>query len=511
MPAQLKSELQNLVDTLLYDKDQAKRNEALQTIGTLPDKDKVEKFLLKRFGTAKDRWERTWSISVLAGIGLPDGMKKVLEHTANPPESDPWARHFALLNAANFATFPIHEIECATQDSDVLPRATALRLLLAHGDDQYAEQLLDMLQDVQVPEGRWAAARALRNRSDITMKPLRNYIEAQFIPCLGELASDPNIYLDTRWEAIQALASFQQRANAAMQLAGLLVEESDATIRRYYLEALTGLNEPDHSQDALLKSVEDADAQIREDAAMALRKMIGAEKSVKLLLPVVMGREKNTDMLVDALRHVDADIAAKELREALGNPDMKVSTRANQLLTMLGGQTAAQILTSERAKALDRYTDILSDADKDVRDHFKELMSQAKFSFWLSMTMHTIVFGLGVAVLIASLSLALRGGLTTTSTWIGVGGAGAGVLTILLTSFYRNPLRNVRGSLNSLMQVDVVFLGYIRQVNQIDATFKHMFLDARDFGTTQMRDTVAQIQSSVKTILEEIEKHIQDK
>jgi hypothetical protein len=317
--------------------------------------------------------------------------------------------------------------------------------------------------------------------------------------------------LDTRWEAIQALASFQQRANAAMQLAGLLVEESDATIRRYYLEALTGLNEPDHSQDALLKSVEDADAQIREDAAMALRKMIGAEKSVKLLLPVVMGREKNTDMLVDALRHVDADIAAKELREALGNPDMKVSTRANQLLTMLGGQTAAQILTSERAKALDMYTDILSDADKDVRDHFKELMSQAKFSFWLSMTMHTIVFGLGVAVLIASLLLALRDGLTTTSTWIGVGGAGAGVLTILLTSFYRNPLRNVRGSLNSLMQVDVVFLGYIRQVNQIDATFKHMFLDARDFGTTQMRDTVTQIQSSVKSILEEIEKHIQNK
>ncbi|MGB8982748.1 MAG: hypothetical protein WCC12_12800 [Anaerolineales bacterium] len=511
MSAQLKSELQSLVDTLLYDKDQAKRNEALKTVSTLSDKDKVEKILLKRFATEKNRWERTWAISVLAAIGLPDGMKKVLEHTAVPPEADGWVRHFALLNAANFAAFPLPEIECAVQDKDVLPKATALRLLLAHGEDQYEAELLVMLQDVHAPDGRWAAARALRNRTDIKMEPLRAHIEEHFIPCLAELASDPNIYLDTRWEAIQALASFRQQASAAAELAGLLVEENDSAIRRYYLEALASLDQPDQSQDALLKSVEDADAQIREDAATALKKMIGAEKSIKLLLPVVMGREKNTDMLVDALRHVDPDFAAKELREALGNPDMKVSTRANQLLTMLGGQTAAQILVGERAKALDKYTDILSDADNDVREHFKELMSQAKFSFWLSLVMHTIVFGIGVAGLIASLSLALRDGAATVSTWLGVGGAGASALAILLTSFYQNPLRNVRESLNSLMQVDVVFLGYVRQVNQIDATFKHMFLGARDFGTTQMQSTVAEIQSAVKEALGEIEKHIQNK
>jgi hypothetical protein len=270
---------------------------------------------------------------------------------------------------------------------------------------------------------------------------------------------------------VQTLASFKQQKAVATQLANLLVEDEDPILRRYYLEALTSLHQPDETQNALLLAVEDPDAQIRLDAANALSKMIGIEKSIKLLLPLALERDQDTALLVDALRHISPDLAAKEIRDALGNPDVKISTRAYQLLTMLGGQAATQILMSERAKALDRYTDILSDADKDVRDHFKELMSQAKVSFWMSLIMHSIVFGIGVAVLIASLVVAFGGGSPTVSAWIGVGGAGASALTILLSAFYRNPLRNVRGSLNALMQVDVIFLGYVRQINQIDATF----------------------------------------
>lgn len=343
------------------------------------------------------------------------------------------------------------------------------------------------------------------------MKPLRGRIEERFIPYLVDIASDPNIYLDTRWEAIQTLASFEQHKAVATQLAKLLIEEKDPTHRRYYLGALTHLNQPDESQNALLKAIEDADAQIRLDAASALAKMVGVEKSIKLLLPLALGREKDTALLVDALRHIDPDLAAGEIREALSNPDVNVSTRAYQLLTMLGGQAAAQILMNERAKALDKYTDILSNADEDVRKHFRELMSQAKVSFWIGLGMHFTVFAIGVWALINSLLLAFRGGLGAVSTWIGVGGVGASALVILLSAFYRNPLRNVRSSLNSLMQVDVIFLGYVRQINQIDATFKHMFLDARDFGTQQMQETVAEIQTAVKEILDQIQKHIENK
>ena len=512
MPVELQPQTQDLVDTLLYAKENSIRNEALQKILTLPDKDQVEAYILEQLASATNRWPRTWSLSALAKIGSANGTKTVLDHTFDPPESDAWARHFALINSANFEPFPMAKIENATKDVDVLPRATAFRLLLANGQDQYAEELLKMLWDENIPDAAWAAARALRNRSDMKMKPLRNHIEGQFIEPLVKIASDPYIYLDTRWEAIQALGSFNHRkSEVAKQLGDLLSRDGDPTLRRFYLEALRNLNQPDESQNALLKAVEDSDAQIRLDAADALKTLLGAEKSVQLLLPSALEREKDTGRLVDALRYVDRDLAAKAIRDALGNPDTKVSTRANQLLTELGGQAAAQILMNERAKALDNYTDILSDADKDVRDHFKDLMSQAKMSFWLSMVMHTIVFAIGVSTLIASLSIAFGKGPDEVSTWIGVGGAGASALAILLSAFYQSPLKNVRGSLNALMQVDVVFLGYVRQINQIDATFKHMFLDARDFGTDQMKATVAETQAAVREIMEEIQKHIHGK
>ena len=509
MPVQLQPQTQDLVDTLLYAEEKAKRSEALKQIIALPDKDQVEKYILEQLPSETDRWQRTWSVSALAEIGLADGQKTVLDHTDDPPESDPWVRHFALINAANFSPFPVTEIKQATKDTDVLPRATALRLLLANGQNQYADELMEMLRGAHGPDAAWAAARALRNRSDIAMKILRGHIEDQFIAPLAEIAVDRDAFVDTRWEAIQSLASFVYRkGEVAGRLSDLLGKDKDPTLRRYYLSALMELNQPNESQAALLEAVADSDAQIRLDAAGALKKMLGAEKSIQLLLPHAMEREKDTGLLVDALRHIDPDLAAKAIREALSNPDVKVSARANQLLTELGGQTAAQILMNERTKALKTYTDILSDADKDVRNHFKELMSQAKFAFWLSLAMHIAVFLIGVWTLIASLSLGLSGGLNTVASWIGVGGAGASALVILLTAFYRNPLRNIRTSLNALLQVDVVFLGYVRQINQIDATFKHMFLDAADFGTQQMGATVKEIQGAVKEALEEIQKHI---
>jgi hypothetical protein len=512
MPIQLQPQTQDLVDTLLYAKEIATRNEAITKIANLPDKDQVEAYILDQLASGTDRWPRTWLLSALSAIGSANGAKIVLDHTFNPPESDAWARHFALINAANFEPFPTAQIEKATKDAEVLPRATAFRLLLANGHDQYADELLKMLGDENVPDAAWAAARSLRNRSDMKMKTLRKHIEGQFIEALVKIASDPYIYLDTRWEAIQALAScVHHKSKAASLLGELLVRDEDPTLRRFSLDALMKLNQPNESQPSLLKAIEDSDAQIRLDAANALKTMIGAEKSIQLLLPSALEREKDTVLLVDALRHIDPDLAAKGIRDALSNPDIKVSTRANQLLTELGGQAAAQILMGERAKALDKYTDILSDADKDVRDHFKDLMWQAKFAFWLSLLMHTAVFVIGVWVLITSLSLALNRGLDTVSTWIGVGGAGASALVILLSAFYRSPLQNVRGSLNALMQVDVVFLGYVRQINQIDATFKHMFLDAKDFGTQQMKVTVAETQAAVREILEEIKKHIHGK
>jgi hypothetical protein len=115
--------------------------------------------------------------------------------------------------------------------------------------------------------------------------------------------------------------------------------------------------------------------------------------------------------------------------------------------------------------------------------------------------MHRIIFGIGALLLIASLIVALASGLDTLQGWIGVGGS-VGSLATLLLLFYRNPVRNIDQAVAQLIKVDVIFLGYIRQINQIDATFKQLFLSTMSFGIEQMERTVEEIRETVdKTML----------
>src|SRR6185295_9722753 len=136
-----------------------------------------------------------------------------------------------------------------------------------------------------------------------------------------------------------------------------------------------------------------------------------------------------------------------------------------------------------------------------VQKQMEGLIEQAKYGIQVSMIMHVTIFIIGVIVLLGSAYLVFGQGFEAVQRWVGAAG-GTGALATLLLLFYRNPLQNIRASVSSLMEVDVIFRGYIRQLNQIDATFKHMFLGGNSFGTSQMKETVEQIQSTVKSTLD---------
>jgi hypothetical protein len=84
-----------------------------------------------------------------------------------------------------------------------------------------------------------------------------------------------------------------------------------------------------------------------------------------------------------------------------------------------------------------------------------------------------------------------------------------GVIGILVNMLFNDPRRNAREDLLSLMNVNVLFLGFLRQVNQIDATFKHAYLENTEFGTTAMRQTLAELERAVATTLEQTARFLQ--
>jgi hypothetical protein len=63
--------------------------------------------------------------------------------------------------------------------------------------------------------------------------------------------------------------------------------------------------------------------------------------------------------------------------------------------------------------------------------------------------------------------------------------------------FFNNPRKNAREDLTTLLNVNVMFLGFLRRINQIDATFKYKYIESRSFGTADMDQTVKQIDEAV--------------
>src|SRR5262249_52775523 len=160
----------------------------------------------------------------------------------------------------------------------------------------------------------------------------------------------------------------------------------------------------------------------------------------------------------DALRQLDNKLAASLLSERLVYADRAAAGQISLALTQLGGEEAVKTLQAQQARALENYTQLLGDADKQIMEQFEELMQKARASYSLSMGMHGIIFAVGVVTLFTGLYVALSHGYEQFERYIGTVAA-AGSLGTLLLLFYKDPLTNIRRSVTSLVQVNVIFLG----------------------------------------------------
>jgi HEAT repeat protein len=504
--SKLSAESQALIDAVL-DGHEGARREALAVLPTLPDKESVAAFLIKRLPDEDDDWTRAWSISALAAINAPHTVDDVAKRLDPDEEFFEWARYWAAVGLAKMQPPDLEKHLVKTlDDPDPLVEAVGLRLLIENGfENGYVEKLMDLLRDNRNWDRRWAACKVLRRAAG--HGPFREGIENKFIPVLVERLHDNHELMDVRFQAALALGDIVHKWREAIEaLSGALKKDLSDWARRSCVDALAQIGKPE-TKEALLLALEDRDAEIRVRAAHALKGALGATDAVSFIVEELLRLEEPPAAYFDALRRIDSKEAANVLSDNSRHPDSRVATRASHALVQLGGEEAVRTLQAQRTKALDTYTQLLGDADKQIMEQFNRLMEQAQRAFSMSMWMHGVIFGVGVVILAVSLYVALSQGFESFERYVGVGAA-AGSLGTLLLLFYKDPLKNIRGSVTSLVEVNVVFLGYVRQINQIDATFKQLFLASAGFGVEQMKQTVEQIQDSVKKTMEEVKAYL---
>jgi hypothetical protein len=211
------------------------------------------------------------------------------------------------------------------------------------------------------------------------------------------------------------------------------------------------------------------------------------------------GERESRAFMLDAVRRLEGQQAAADLlRTEMGSEDRARAKAAEELLVDLGGWAAVQRLR-ERRTTLEDLDKLLKDSEKVVRDSFDSTMRHAKTSFQFAMLVNALIVAVGVVLIGVAISQVI-GNPDRLSSWLLPGAAG--VFGILANQFFNDPRRNAQEDLRALMNVNVIFLGFIRKVNQIDATFKHAYMEEAHFNTTNLAETVGELEGAVQRTLQ---------
>lgn len=488
------------------DRSNQEKRRLLDEFRGIPNRSEESQFLMDLVESEKSNIRRAWGLSLLAAVNTPETINFIVDRLAKKKETYSFAKFWAIHGLAKSQITNLKDVLIdATNDRSSLVKAFAYRLLSELGEEGYLEKLLDTIKDRRDWMKRFYGCRVLR--SQVEIRPLSKAAEDKILPVLIDRLLTEREVLDVRRQAALALGNMHHKKMEAIEALDKIMREipHDWT-RRSCVDSLSEINQPE-TRHALLYALRDEDAEIRVRAGKGLKKALDNKPALEFIIGEMLKEEVPDEYYLNALRRIDDAVAAAILTDLVKSRDHVVSQRANMALVRLGGEEAHRVLMRRREEALDKYTELLKEADKDIRNNFSQLMTRAHEAFSLSMTMHRVIFALGLVMLAGSFYVALSSGFGIFEKYVGVGGVTGSIVT-LLALFYKQPLSNIQKSITALVDVNVIFLGYVRQINQIDATFKQLYLAVGGFSITQLKDTVQQIQCSVSKTMEEVKAHL---
>lgn len=492
--------------------DIQKSYEALAMFQALADKRRFLTPALEFLATEDVDQIRSWAATVLEGIGGRKAFAALRavfkpDDTRESKRRYRYTRFFALAGLARMERSESEREEVARlldelwvprwQDTeeDYLVQAEAAVLLALRGRREPFTQVLAMLRaadnDFWIT---WACLRALREF------PLPEVVSE----VIGVMRTGR--YYDHRLYAVRALARYRDDITVVHELANIVRASDDSYFRLVAVRALGELGNRE-AYDALVRALADPDAEIRVQATTALQSLLSKDEAIALVVQRALAEDTSPatlDYLLDALRRIDGVLSAEALNRELGSQDRRRARAAEEILVNLGGWAAVQRL-SQRRSTLDSLDEILRQSEEVVRTTFADTIRQARLNFYFAMAVNVLVVSVGLALIaLAVVQLAQDPG--KLEQWVLPGGAG--VLGIIVNLLFNNPRRNAREDLTSLMNVNVIFLGFLRQLNEIDATFKHAYIESHAFGADDMRATVSQIENAVERTLTMAARHL---
>lgn len=419
------------------------------------------------------RWDRSWLLSTLGRISDDDtaAKKVVREHLDPANEPSHWVRFWALESLVAAKASDIQDLARDIKKSEENPQVRMLAVaILASKDDKESKKEIE--ENVSKDAIDWYTARALRIvYVPSAIKGLCEYIDKgkfsdscyESIIALGQVPSDS---LDFE-NVSQTLVNFIRKSRTYSYLDGMRTE---------CIKSL-GYLKVENAVFILIEELTDYNPAIIREAARALEKVLGIRTATARVLEAA-GKtgQDNIEGFVNALRWMDRDSIVEELEAVMVSGSLDHQDVARTLLREIGGSAAYQKL-KVRTRAMDEYTTVMKDSEKKIQNLFESSIREAHFGFKLATIMDTVVFFLGVVLIVISAALVLsKDG--TLDNWAGIVlTGGGGVLGVIYGIFIAKPRRQVRESVDHLMRLKLIFLAYLRQLNQADQAYTWRLLE----------------------------------
>lgn len=440
----------------------------------------------ERMGKHELYWAMAWLMSTLARVANgDDAAREVVSAYLTDPQLDErgWIRYWTLEGLVS-----------AGEHLD----DTAASMLRRRSEKDFVKGLC---WAIQARNGSSTALTHLRKGlgGEIedqwpALRGLRIVPKAELVADIRKITREKTYEADS-YGAVAALgaipASWPQAQGAALSLANVLAENRRYTewseLRTKALEGLGHLRVPEQAPAIVAEMCDDNPAIVRA-AARSLEKVLGTETAVDRIVEAALGTPDRTVEYAQALRWMCNQGEVVEALESVrvAGRDDRAQT-AHTLLTELGGAAAFQKLRA-RTSFVEQYGTILERAEAKVRTLFDKSLAEARRGFRLATWMDMTIFVLGTALIVSSAAWAMisEGNLDS---WVGVGvSAGLGTVGVLYSLFIAKPRRRVQEAADHLMYMKIVFLGYLRQLHQIDQAFSRRMLEDQSLSTDETRD-----------------------
>ena len=453
--------------------------------------------------------------------------KVARRHLDEKVEGNRWVREetFAGLIAAKAPDLEQLAQRMRKDDSDPLMVMLAVAVLAKNGHDRAIKELESRL-DIALPHDRsdhtnksftylWASLRALRK---VPIEEMVGKLVHIAGGGLGEIRNYPD---ELVYDAIVALGQVPSDWSMAIEAARILDRRliwcrQHPWMLSLHLNTLRSLGNLrfKSSTPRFIEELTDDRASVIIEAARALQYTLGTKTTVARVVEAASDDARDyVEGYGNALRWMARNplvpvkglsVSVEEvLEEVMVSGPVEHQETARKMLLNIGGLSAFHKLRA-RTNAIAQYTKELERAEEKIRTLFERSIKEAQEGYKLATYMDLTVFILGILLIAFSAALVLISG-GNLDDWTGVTvTGGSGVLGALYGSLLKNPRRQIREAVDSLMRLKIVFLGYLRQLHQADQAYTRGMLEEKPLSVEDVGAFNALIGETLRNAVEQL-------